>query len=99
MEIVRDLPRLGFVAAAHDQGYLAVEAVADRVTVKGRGGTVLQPGIDLLEQAEDFPKEAPLLIITDGYYERLTVRREHAYLLPKGRHLPFVPKGRVFRME
>lgn len=98
----REVPLVRVVfcdAAAHDQGYLAVEAVAERVTVKGRGGTVLQPGIDLLEQAEDFPKEAPLLIITDGYCERLTVRREHAYLLPKGRHLPFVPKGRVFRME
>lgn len=98
----RDVPLVRVVfcdAAAHDQGYLAVEAIADRVTVKGRGGTVLQPGIDLLEQAGDFPKEAPLLIITDGYCERLTVRREHAYLLPKGRHLPFVPKGKVFRME
>lgn len=100
--ISRDVPLVRVVfcdAAAHDQGYLAVEAVADRVTVKGRGGTVLQPGIDLLEQAEDFPKDAPLLIITDGYCERLIVRREHAYLLPKGRHLPFVPKGKVFRME
>ena len=33
------------------------------------GGTVLQPGVDLLEAAEDFPKDGPILIITDGYVE------------------------------
>ena len=35
--------------------------------VRGRGGTVLQPGIDLLQRAEDFPPDAPILVITDGW--------------------------------
>jgi predicted metal-dependent peptidase len=86
-------------AFAYDQGYLTPESLADRVQVKGRGGTVLQPGIDLLEKANDFPKNGPLLIITDGYCDHLLMRRKHAFLIPVGRYLPFVPKGQVFRIK
>jgi predicted metal-dependent peptidase len=85
-------------AVAYDEGYVAPEVIAERVRVRGRGGTILQPGIDLLEKAEDFPKAGPVLIITDGECDRLQIRREHAFLLPQGRHLPFVPKGPVFRI-
>ena len=39
----------------------------------------------MLLQAKDFPKDAPVLLITDGMIEDdLVVRREHAYLLPRG---------------
>ena len=60
----------------------------------------MQPGIDLLKNAEDFPKDAPILIITDALCEdRLILYgREHAYLIPAGAVLPFIPKGKVFRM-
>ena len=71
----------------------------DRVQVKGRGGTVLQPGVDLLERAEDFPQSGPILIITDGMCDRLTIRRDHAFLLPEGNYLTFVPSGQVFRID
>lgn len=84
-------------AAAYDAGYLAPEDIAGRVEVKGRGGTVLQPGIDLLEHASDFPKDGPILIITDGYIEdKLNIRHDHAFLIPEGRRLPFRAKGEVF---
>ena len=56
-------------ARAYDAGYLAPEEIAGRVQVKGRGGTILQPGIDLLEQA---------------------------FLVPRGRRLPFRTRGKVF---
>jgi predicted metal-dependent peptidase len=100
----RDIPAVRVVfcdAAAYDQGYLPPEAVADRVKVRGRGGTVLQPGIDLLERAEDFPSGGPLLIITDGYCDRVRIRhtRQHAFLLPAGHRLPFIPNGPVFRLQ
>ena len=84
-------------AEAYDAGYLMPEDIAGRVEVKGRGGTVLQPGVDLLVNAKDFPKDAPILIITDGYVEsNMSVRREHAFLIPQGRHLPFRAKGKIF---
>lgn len=85
-------------AAYYDQGYMAPEEIANRVRVHGRGGTILQPAIDFLQQVPDFPKDGPLLIITDGYIDRLTIHspRPHAYLVPKGHTLPFVPRGEVF---
>ncbi|MBX6748824.1 MAG: hypothetical protein IRY85_04000 [Micromonosporaceae bacterium] len=97
----RDVPRARVVfcdAAAYDAGYLDVEAIAGRVRVRGRGGTRLQPGIDLLERADDFPADAPILVITDGQCDVVRVRREHAFLIPHGAHLPFTPRGPVFRI-
>jgi len=101
---VRDVPGVRVVfcdAAAYDQGYMKPEDIAGSVEVRGRGGTILQPGIDVLKNAEDFPNTAPILIITDAECEdRLKLYgREHAYLIPDGAKLPFVPKGKVFRMR
>lgn len=99
----RDVPAARVVfcdAEAYDAGYMRPEDIAGTVNIKGRGGTVLQPGIDLLEKAEDFPIEAPILIITDGYCDKVILHgREHAFLVPQGANLPFVPKGKVFRMR
>lgn len=84
-------------ADAYDAGYMTPEEIAGRVEVTGRGGTRLQPAIDLLEKAEDFPKDGPILLITDGYIEnRMKITHCHAFLIPKGNHLPFKPKGEVF---
>ncbi|NEB05428.1 hypothetical protein [Streptomyces sp. SID13726] len=98
----RDVPAARVVfcdAAPHDAGYLPVTEIAGRVRVRGRGGTVLQPGIDLLHRADDFPPGAPVLVITDGWCDVLRVRREHAYLIPKGARLPFTSRGPVFRVS
>jgi predicted metal-dependent peptidase len=102
--VARDVPGVRVVfcdAEAYDQGYMQPEDIAGTVRVKGRGGTILQSGIDLLERADDFPEDAPMLIITDGYCEdRLVLYgREHAFLIPAGASLPFVPKGKVFRVR
>ncbi|MFJ8629797.1 hypothetical protein [Streptomyces sp. NPDC093568] len=98
----RDVPAARVVfcdAGPYDAGYLPVTEIAGRVRVRGRGGTVLQPGIDLLQRADDFPPGAPVLVITDGWCDVLRVRREHAYLIPPGRRLPFTPRGPVFRVS
>ncbi|MGW7628690.1 vWA domain-containing protein [Streptomyces griseoincarnatus] len=98
----RDVPAARVVfcdAAPHDAGYVPVTEIAGRVRVRGRGGTVLQPGVDLLERADDFPRGAPVLVITDGWCDVLRVRREHAYLIPRGGTLPFTPRGPVFRVS
>ncbi|MFG2126355.1 hypothetical protein ACGFNV_00900 [Streptomyces sp. NPDC048751] len=98
----RDVPAARVVfcdAAPYDAGYVPVTEIAGRVRVHGRGGTVLQPGVDLLRRADDFPPGAPVLIITDGWCDVLRVRREHAYLIPQGRRLPFTPQGPVFHVR
>jgi predicted metal-dependent peptidase len=86
-------------AVAYDAGYLPVDDIAGRVRVRGRGGTVLQPGIDLLERAADFPPTGPILVITDGACDVLRIRRAHAFLTPLGARLPFTPRGPVFQLR
>lgn len=98
----RDVPAARVVfcdAAPHDAGYVPVTEIAGRVRVHGRGGTVLQPGVDLLHRADDFPPNAPVLVITDGQCDVVRVRREHAWLIPKGARLPFTARGPVFRVQ
>ncbi|WP_220040220.1 vWA domain-containing protein [Nonomuraea aridisoli] len=98
----RDVPRARVVfcdAAAYDAGYLPVEEIAGKVRVRGRGGTVLQPGVRLLERADDFPPDGPILVITDGRCDVLRIRREHAFLLPQGASLPFRARGPVFFLK
>ena len=101
--VSRDIDHVRVVfcdAAAYDQGILHPDEIAGSVKVRGRGGTMLQPGIDLLDNDSKFPKKAPLLIITDGDCDRLNLRgRNHAFLIPRGAHLPFVPKGPVYRLK
>ena len=87
-------------AQAYDAGYLSPDDIAGRVEVKGRGGTILQPAVDLLINANDFPKDAPILIITDGWIERdLAVRRDHAFLIPRGHSLPFITQSKIFHFS
>lgn len=84
-------------AQPYDQGYMEAVEIAGSVQIRGRGGTVLQPGIELLEHAQNFPRDAPLLIITDCECDRLHLYgRDHAFLVPRGKSLPFPPKGPVF---
>ena len=101
--VSKDVPFVRIIfcdAEATDAGYMAPEDIAGRVEITGRGGTILQPGVDALERAKDFPVTGPILIITDGYIEEnLKVKREHAYLIPNGNRLPFREKGKVFYME
>ena len=87
-------------ATAYDAGWLPPESLLERIAVKGRGGTVLQPGVDCLRNAArrgDFPPRGPVLLITDGYCEDvLNIDFEHAFLVPEGNRLPFAPRGEVF---
>ena len=86
-------------AAPHDTGYLKPEELLETIRIKGRGGTILMPGITLLENARDFPPDGPILIITDGYCDPLRVRRSHAYLVAGSGRLPFPPQGPVFHFS
>jgi predicted metal-dependent peptidase len=86
-------------AGVHDMGYVEPESLLGRVEVRGRGGTVLQPAISKLESDDRFPRDAPILIITDGGCDQLSVRRQHAYLMPEGARLPFRTSAPRFAFE
>jgi predicted metal-dependent peptidase len=100
--IAREVPLVRVVfcdATYYDQGYMQPEDIAKSVKIRGRGGTVLQPAIDMLEKEENFPKDGPILIITDGDCDRLNIQRKHAFVIPQGKHLPFIARGKVFYVK
>ncbi|HYD87440.1 MAG TPA: VWA-like domain-containing protein [Vitreimonas sp.] len=86
-------------AYAHDSGYVTPDDLLETFEIRGRGGTVLMPGIRLLETAPDFPSAAPILVITDGASDALTIRREHAFLTPSYGKFEYRTLGPVFRMR
>lgn len=86
-------------AGIHDMGYVEPEGLLGAVEIVGRGGTVLQPAIRHLERAEDFPDDAPILVITDGCCDVLTIGRPHAFLMPVGARLPFPTRAPRFAFE
>jgi predicted metal-dependent peptidase len=98
----REVPLVRVVqcdAGIHDMGYVEAGTLLNVVEIRGRGGTVLMPAILRLEGATDFPKDAPILVITDGMCDQLTVKREHAYLMPDGKRLPFQTRATVFHFN
>ena len=100
--VTRDVQAVRVVfcdAEAHDSGWMHPLDIAGRVRVRGRGGTVLQPGIDLLQDAPDFPRDGPILVITDAWIDRIRIKRDHAFLIPAGAVLPFPARGPVFRFS
>lgn len=87
-------------AQAYDSGWVEPENLLERFSVRGRGGTILQPGLNQLRDLADrgdFPRKGPVLVITDGFCEdQIGTAMDHAYLLPEGRRLPFRAGGDVF---
>jgi predicted metal-dependent peptidase len=96
---VREVRLVQCDAEAHDSGYLAPDDLLEAIEICGRGGTVLMPGVRTLETAQDFPANAPILVITDGDCDRLVIRREHAFLTPSDGRLMFPTRAPVFRMR
>jgi hypothetical protein len=90
-------------AQPYDIGWVEPERLLDRFSLKGRGGTVLQPGLDRFRDLAgrgDFPGKGPVLVITDGYCEsQITIAMDHAFLLPDGRRLPFRARGEIFSVK
>jgi predicted metal-dependent peptidase len=98
----REVPQVRVIqcdAGIHDMGYIEPESLLETVEVKGRGGTILQPAIERLESAANFPKDAPILVITDGACDYLSCRRAHAFLLPEGGCLPFDTRSAIFHFD
>jgi predicted metal-dependent peptidase len=83
-------------AQPYDVGYVSPDDLLSQpVRVLGRGGTVLAPAVAHFDSMKDFPLNAPLLVLTDGETDSFQIKRTHAFVLPKGKRLPF-PAADVF---
>jgi len=83
-----------------EAGIQNLNRLAEVIDRMGSERLNLLSGALALEQAKDLPKEAPLLIITDCECDRLNLYgRDHAFLVPRGKSLPFPPKGPVFYLR
>lgn len=102
----RDVPAVRLVlcdAAPYDRGIVAPQDLRGHYPVQGRGGTVLQPAINHLISRPDFPSNAPIMVITDGWCEEeLVVPRDHCFVLPrkgwKEGAIPLRTSAPVFRV-
>ena len=87
-------------AQTYDEGYVDIDKLINKIKVKGRGGTVLQQAVNYLENINDFPKEAPILILSDGFFEPdLKVTRDHAFLVPNKTIVRKQVNGEVFEFK
>ncbi|MEN8237527.1 MAG: hypothetical protein ABFQ95_08360 [Pseudomonadota bacterium] len=92
--IAHDIPQIRLIfcdKTTYDEGYVLPEHLREHTNIKGLKHPPLQPGIDLLESAYDFPRHSPILLVTDGACDRLNVRREHAFIVPVQTH-PRIPQ-------
>lgn len=86
-------------AQPYDHGWVPLTALTNSFTLKGRGGTTLQPAVDLLQTSGSLPPRTPLLIITDGAIEKyLHITIPHAFLL-LGPSLNCSTKAPVFTVK
>ena len=72
-----------------DLGMVAADIISHEIASSPRSTPKLQPAIELLDSARDFPTEAPVLILAGMPCDRIGTRREHAFLVRKGNRLPF----------
>lgn len=90
-------------AQAYDSGWVIPEMLLHSFSITGRGGTILQPGVSLLEDLcikGSFPIQGPVLVITDGYCEsNLRIEMTHAFLIPDGHSLPFRTNSEIFYLS
>jgi len=70
-----------------------------RVEITRLGGTILQPGIQCIIELIGFPKDGPLLVITDGACGALQIPLDHAFLLLESARLPFTTRAPIFRFD
>jgi predicted metal-dependent peptidase len=102
----RDVPRARVIlcdAQPYDKGFMEPTELRGLITVQGRGGTLLQPAISYLLRQKDFPADAPVMVITDGWCEEeIICPRDHCFVLPrkswKEGAIPLRTSAPVFRV-
>ena len=100
--LAHDISRIRLIfcdKTTYDEGYVLPEHLREHTDIKGLQHPPLQPGIDLLEAAYDLPKTSPILLVTDGACDQLSIQREHAFVVPSKMHSKIPPHQTVFLVQ
>ena len=76
-------------AELEDRGNVAAESLAQPLALSARSSATLQPALNVLEKARDFPEDAPILLVTGVPCDRIKTQRDHAFLIPDGGRLTY----------
>jgi hypothetical protein len=82
-----------------DLGPIAADEILLNRPALPRSTPLLQPAVKLLEDARDFPNDAPLLVISGMPPDRVATTRTHAWLIPDSSRLPFKTDATIMRYE
>ncbi|MEI6233555.1 MAG: hypothetical protein WCT04_10915 [Planctomycetota bacterium] len=66
--------------------------------LSARGQSTIQPAIELLDKARDFPEDAPMLLLTAVPCDRVKTHRIHAYLIPEDGRLTYQSSAPVIEI-
>lgn len=88
----RNIPKVRLIASGaevRDLGMTAADDLAQRVVALPTKTAQLQAGAVMLENARDFPGDAPILFLTSLPCDRVATQREHAFLIREGGRLTY----------
>ena len=72
-----------------DLGPIAADEMLQHRISLPRSTPLLQPAVQLLDDARDFPGDAPILLISGMPPDRVSTQRTHAWLIPDASRLPY----------
>src|SRR5579862_1137794 len=88
----RNIPSVRVVlsgAELIDNGPISSDDLPERFRISVRSSTIIQPAVELLENARDFPHDAPILLLTAVPCDKIKTTRTHAYLIPEDGRLTY----------
>ena len=88
----RAIPKVRLVlsgAELIDEGMTSCDDLLQKFKLSERARPAMQPAVELLDKAIDFPEDAPMLLLTGLPCDRIVTQRTHAYLIPEEGQLSY----------
>ena len=101
----RNIPLIRVIASGAEIGDRQMVAAEDLCAQAAlappcpRRAAVLQPAAELLQNARDFPENAPILFLNGTPCDRVRSGRDHCFLIPEGGRLPFKTDAPVIEIS
>ncbi len=97
----RSIPSVRLVLSGldlDDRGQATCDELFQHFKISARSSTTIQPAVELLDAARDFPEDAPLLLLTALPCDKIKTHRTHAYLVPEDGRLTYQSNAPVIEI-